>query len=169
MIRPEDREVLVGQVVYLVDELHAQEAVLAVVPEPLWAASSPVGGYSLLELYGLLVALGERSYPGLVAAWTEGGPNEATSMDEVELSEAEAWNESTPGELIRRAVSAREAVVAALEAVEDWSGTRTIDGREMNLAEVAFRITQEDAAVLRAIGERLQEADLGRSPVTRLP
>ena len=166
MIRPEDREALVGQVAYLVDELHAQKAIVSFVPEPLWSAE-PAGAHSLLELYGLLVALGERSYPGLVEAWGSDRSG-AVSIDEVELLDSEAWNEAEPVDLIDRAVSARAAVVQGLESVEDWSGKRTIDGREMTLADVAFRITQEDAAILRRIGEQLQDADLGGSPVTRL-
>lgn len=165
MIRPEDREALVGQVAYLVDELHAQQAIVSFVPEPLWSAE-PAGAHSLLELYGLLVSLGEKSYPGLLVAWNAG--TEATSIDETALLDSEPWNDATPDELIGRAVSARVAVVAALEAVGDWSVQRTIDGREVTLADVAFRITQEDAAILRRIGERLNEADLGGSPVTRL-
>ncbi len=166
MIRPEDREVLIGQVAYLVDELHAQQAIIGLVPEPLWASPSPTGEHSLLELYGLLVGLGERSYPGLIAAWSHG--NGVESIDELALLDGEPWNVARPEDLITRAVSAREAVVASLEAVEDWAATRTIDGAEMTLADVAFRITQEDAAVLRAIGARLHEADLGTSPVSRL-
>jgi hypothetical protein len=168
VIRPEDRDVLIGQVAYLVDELHAQEAILSFVPAELWSAGSPTGEHSLLELYGLLVGLGERSYPGLIDAWSGGDETVALSVDEYDLQDAESWNEADPVDLIRRAASAREDVVARLEAVEDWAAKRTIDGHAVNLADVAYRITQEDATILRLIGERLHDADLGTSPVTRL-
>lgn len=170
MIRAEDREVLIGQVAYLVDELHAQEAILSFVPERLWSAGSPSGEHSLLELYGLLVALGERSYPGLLEAWSEEGPRSADSVDEYDLRDSEPWNESTPRALVARAVRAREAVVARLEAAgeEEWAAVKTIDGRPATLGDIAFRITQDDAAVLRRIGELLHDANLGGSPVTRL-
>jgi hypothetical protein len=170
VIRPEDREVLIGQVAYLVDELHAQEAILSFVPERLWSLGSPSGEHSLLELYGLLVALGERSYPGLLEAWSEDGPGAADSVDEYDLRDAEPWNESTPRALVARAVRARAAVVARLEAMgEDrWAAAKMIDGRPSTLGDVAFRITQNDAAILRRIGELLHEANLGGSPVTRL-
>jgi len=168
VIRPDDREVLVGQVAYLVDELHAQEAILSFVPAALWSAGSPTGKHSLLELYGLLVGLGERSYPGLIDAWSHDDGVGAESVDEYDLRDAEAWNEAKPVDLIRRAAAAREDVVARLEAVDDWAAKRIIDGREVTLADVAFRITQEDATILRLIGERLHDADLGGSPVTRL-
>ncbi len=112
------------------------------------------------------MGLGERSYPGLIEAWTHGGS--AESADEYDLRDSEPWNEADPAELIRRAASAREDVVARLEAVEDWAARRTVDGSPATLADLAYRITQEDATILRLIGERLHDADLGSSPVTRL-
>ena len=167
MIRQEDRNALVAQVAYLVAELNAQKAIVSFVPEPLWSTGPPAGAHSLLELYGLLVALGESSYPGILDAWSEGNASEAVSIDELDLLDAEPWNEARPETLIDRAARAREAVVARLESMEDWTERRTIDGREMTIADVAFRITQDDAAILRRVAERLHEADLGGSPVTR--
>lgn len=164
------RDELVDQVEYLIDELHAQEAILSFVPEPLWRATLPTGEPSLLELYGLLAGLSERSYPGLLEAWADAGPAEVQSIDEDDLRDAEPWNEAAPHGLISRIVEARAGLVARLQAIagDRWREPRTVDGQALTLADVAWRITQEDALILRHIAERLHDANLGGSPVTPL-
>lgn len=127
-------EEILDQMAYLVDELEAQQAVLSLIPAPVWDARPPSDPQTLGEMYrGML----EREC-------TEN--RVALGLPSVTLP---AWD--THHELLVAIAEKRAATVESLRT----------GGLPEDFERAGYAITQQDADTLRDVGVRLNETSLG--------
>ena len=163
-----DRDAILDQLEYLTAELEAQAAVRRAVPDPLWAACPFPGERSLLEMYGIMAAREEGVFGDVCDAILNGVPSR--EPDEDELVALENWNDLGPSKVVERILEPRRRLVERLRLLPEsfWERSAAVGATKMSLAGYTFRVTQQDADMLRRIGIRLYEAQLSNPHVRRL-
>jgi hypothetical protein len=127
-------EEILDQMAYLVDELEAQQAVLSLIPAPVWDARPPTDPQTLGEMYAGM--LGRECDANRVA---------------LGLSPTELPTWETHHELLAAIAKQRAANVAELKA----------GGLPGGFEQAGWAITQQDTDSLRDVGVRLNETSLG--------
>lgn len=125
---------------YLVDELEAQQVVLGLIPDVLWDARPP-GSTTLREMYRAMASREADEH------------RTALGLEPVEFPSSD-----TPADLLRQVGALRKRTLQELRAT-------ALDSERL---DVCYRITQADAAQLREVGLRLNEAAMGAPRVSKM-
>lgn len=125
---------ILDQMAYLVDELEAQQAVLSLIPAPVWDARPPTDPQTLGEMYAGMLGRECTEYRVALGLSPVGVPT---------------WG--THHELLTAIAERRAATVAELKS----------GGLPADFERVGWSITQQDTDSLRDVGVRLNETSLG--------
>lgn len=167
-VNPSERDELLGQCAYLIDELEALEPLLRTqVPADVLVAR-PLGKWSILETLGHLVDCEAEIFrPRLERMVAESNP-EFENVDQDALVVANRWQECRVEDLLERLRLERRRtldLVGGLTA-EAWERAgRFPDGEVRDVSGVLLYMVRHDAHHLRGLGYRLHESHLTSRPV----
>lgn len=157
------RAVLLTQLRYLIDEVKALKPLVDRVPVTVQEGRPTPDALTMKEIYGAIALRDEQVHqPRLQQVADDDGAPAFEPVDDEGLVGEEDWNAEALPDILDRVQSARQALVAQLDAipVDAWHRTGRFDGEVRTLFEAVHRITREDAGRLRDLGHRLHAANL---------
>lgn len=160
------RDLIVGQLTYLIDEIGALSTVLTTFPNELLEAQPFEGEPSVRDLFfELSVRESAIRIPNLerLAAEDENQPTLIADSDRPEPSEKRG---RATADVLEEVATARVRLLELVRSADDqaWDKEALLDGEAVTMTEYLFGVIQEDVEVLRTVAQRIHESRPVGSP-----
>lgn len=162
----QQRQALLAQLAYLIDEIEVLKGLIGRVPEPVLNARPLPDDLSIKETYGLIATRdAEVRLPRLRRMIADDQPVFEAVDDQTLVAQAD-WNDRPIDAILDQVQDARRMLVAYARALpaEAWTRTARFDEPVRNVYEMLYAIIQQDAEYQRTLGYRLHETNLTERP-----
>lgn len=165
------RDALIDQMEYLIDEIRALKTVVHQVPDEVQGGRPTEQDLSMKELYGVIASLDRGPRRQAIERVVSEEAPEIALPDSAALAEADGWNEQSIDAVLDAVQDARAGFVKTLRALplEQWERRADVEGEELTVFELVYRMAKNDMQRMRALGHRLHGANLSQGGDDPLP
>ncbi len=160
------RDLITGQLSYLLDEISALSTVLTTFPDDLLEAQPFEGEPSVKDLFSQLATRESAiRIPNVGRFIASDGDLPALIADAAAVVTKETKNAS-PADVLGEVVTARSHLLELVRSADEsaWDEAARLAGEAVTMTEYLFAVVQEDVELLRAVAQRIYESKSVGSP-----